>query len=287
MDETVPTIAELALGVEGLALLRTLYGPSAATRAARLTESRTILDEAEEPPYDQAVGVELDVGAGYRDWSRTYDRPLRLFSIEEPPMLRLVDEVPAGDALDVGCGSGRYAVHLHRRGHRVTGVDQSAAMLELARGKLPDVTFREGELGELPVDAGSFDLAVCALCLVHAEDLHRPFAELGRVLRPGGTAVISDVHPMLVALGWQAQFPTDRGRAFMRLHHHLASDYVAAASAAGLSLLSFEEPTLTEATVITPTSELIPDATRLAYLGLPGVVVWAFRRGAGPGADDG
>jgi ubiquinone/menaquinone biosynthesis C-methylase UbiE len=278
MDGSVPTIAELAMAVEGLALLRSLYGPSAEERSARMVEFRLILDQLDQPPYDQQVGRELDVGAGYRHWSRTYDRPLRLFSLEEPPMLRLMEALPAGDALDVGCGSGRWSAHLHRLGHRVSGVDQSEAMLELARAKLPDCTFRQGDLADLPVDGGSADLVVCALCLVHVEDLARPFAEIARVLRPGGRAVISDVHPMLTALGWQAQFPTDDGRAFMRLHQHLVSDYVRAAAAAGLSLATFEEPTLSEAAVITPTSELIPDATRLAYCGLPGVVVWELRR---------
>jgi len=152
-------------------------------------------------------------------------------------------------------------------------------MLDLARAKLPDSTFHQGDLTNLPVASASFDVVVCALSLVHVADLAPAFAEMARVLRPGGRAAISDVHPVLVMLGWQAQFPTDDGPGFMRLHQHLPSDYVAAASAAGLSLTSYVEPRLTDATVITPTSELWPEATRLAYVGLPGVIVWEFRRG--------
>jgi hypothetical protein len=64
----------------------------------------------------------------------------------------------------------------------------------------------------------------------------------------------------------------------VRLHHHLASDHSAAAQAAGLAVVGFEEPRLTEEAVVTPTSELLPDATRRAYLGLPGVLIWEFER---------
>src|SRR5690606_42106714 len=59
----------------------------------------------------------------------------------------------------------------------------------------------------------SVDAAVCGLALVHLPDLRPAFAELARVVRPGGRIVVSGVHPFLVALGWQAQFTAaDGGR---------------------------------------------------------------------------
>jgi hypothetical protein len=101
---------------------------------------------------------------------------------------------------------------------------------------------------------------------------------LGRIVRPGGHVVISDVHPFLVLLGWQAQFPAGPGRGFMRLHAHLPSEYVTAASENGLTVRSCEEPRLTEQSAATPTADVIPDANRGAYVGLPGVIVWDFER---------
>ena len=119
----------------------------------------------------------------------------------------------------------------------MTGVDASADMLAKARAKLPEARFEQGDLTALPLPNGSVDAALCALALVHLPDLAPAFAELARVVRPGGRIVISDVHPFLTALGWQAQFRTaEGGTGFVRLNRHLPSDYVRAATAAGLAV---------------------------------------------------
>ena len=230
MDGSVPTIAELAVAVEGLALLRSLYGPSAEVRSARLVESRQILDQLGEPPYDQEVGRELDVGAGYRHWSRTYDRPLRLFSLEEPPMLRLIEAVPrvtrstwaavraAGRPTSTASGTGCRASTSPRRCWSWRGPSCPTARSARAISPIsPSTTARP--------TSSSAPSAWCTSRTWPGRSPRSPGCS-----DPGGRAVVSDVHPMLVALGWQAQFPTDDGRAFMRLHQHLASDYVRAAA---------------------------------------------------------
>ena len=275
MTDPGPTLEELIVGVEGLALLRTLYADAAGARAERLAETRALL--AGDPP-EGSLGAELDLTDGYARWAATYDRPLRLFGIEEPPLRRLLDPLPAGEVLDAACGTGRWASYLAGRGHTVVGVDRSPAMLDLARAKLPDARFELGDLADLPLPDASVDAAVCALALVHVADPAAAIGELARVVRPGGRLVISDVHPFLVMLGWQAQFPTDHGRAFMRLHQHLPSDYVTAALGAGLAVRHYEEPRLTADAVLTPTAEVVPDANRAAYVGLPGLLVWEFGR---------
>lgn len=272
-----PTLGELMVGVEGLALLRSLYSDEPEARAARLAEARALLDGG--APTD-SVGVELGLTDGYARWAPTYDRPLRLFGIEEPPLRRLLDALPAGEVLDAACGTGRWSAYLTGRGHTVTGVDQSADMVDRARTKLPDARFLLGDLTRLPLPDASVDAAVCALALVHVADLGAAFAEFARVLRPGGRVIISDVHPFLVMLGWQPQFTVDSGRAYMRLHAHKPSDYATAGLRAGLAVRSYEEPGLTAEAAATPTAGLIPDANRAAYVGLPGVLVWEFERGA-------
>jgi ubiquinone/menaquinone biosynthesis C-methylase UbiE len=256
-------------------MLRLLYEDDAPAREARLAELRALLDGG---TAGDGLGAEYDIADGYQRWAETYDRPLRLFWIEEPPMRRRLDALPAGTVLDAACGTGRYAALLAERGHAVVGVDQSPAMLERARAKLPGHRFLEGSLDALPLEDGSVDAAVCALALVHLPELHPVFAELARVVRPGGRILISDVHPFLVLVGWQAQFPAGDGRGFMRLHAHLPSDYVEAATAAGMTVLGCEEPRLTEQSVATPAAEPIPDANRAAYVGLPGVIVWELER---------
>jgi SAM-dependent methyltransferase len=282
VGEQPPTLAELTLGVEGLAMLRLLYTDAADQRAARIADVRDVLARIDhDPALAVSLGSELGIADGYAQWSRTYDRPLRLFAIEGPPVQRLLDGVAPGEVLDAACGSGRHAAYLAARGHTVTGVDQSPDMLALARQKVPGGRFLPGDLSSLPLDDASVDAAVCALALVHVADLGPAIAELARVVRPGGRIVISDVHPVLVMLGWQAQFATTDGRGYMRLQHHLVSDYVEGALAAGLVVAAMEECPLTAEGAVTPTAEVIPDANRQAYVGLPAVLVAAFDRRGG------
>ena len=218
---------------------------------------------------------EYDLREGYDLWSKTYDAPLRLFFIEQPPMRALFDTLSGGTVLDAACGTGRRSVELARRGLQVIGVDRSPAMLAKARAKLPEGEFLEGDLTDLPAEAGSVEAVVCALALVHLPDLGAVMAEFARVLRPGGRVIISDVHPFLILLGWRAQFRTEGGEGgFVRLHSHLLSDYSRAAVAAGLGIRSMEELQLTSDSAITVATERLLDANHAAWVGLPGVVVW-------------
>jgi len=51
-----------------------------------------------------------------------------------------------GSVLDAGCGTGRVAIELARRGHHVVGVDLDPAMLDLARNKAPELAWIQGDL---------------------------------------------------------------------------------------------------------------------------------------------
>ncbi len=273
-----PTLGEYVIGVAGVALLRLAFTSDAEGRAARTAEIRDLLGQLDRGTRLRApIGTEYDLQNGYQQWSATYDQPLRLFPIEEPPMRALIDSIPPGTALDAACGTGRCASVLAERGHSVIGVDQSGAMLDIARRKLPAADFRQGNVTALPLPGSSVDAVVCALALVHVPDVSAALREFARVLRRGGRLVISDVHPFLVSLGWQAEFPAaDTRRGFMRLYCHLPSEYITAANAAGLRLRSLDEPPLTEAAVVTPAADIVPEANRAAFAGLPAVSIWDF-----------
>lgn len=276
------SLGELLLGIEGLALLRLTSADEAAARRARLSEMRSLLERLDDTPELAAplAAPEYDLDEGYALWSETYDQPLRLFPIEQPVMHALLDPLAPSRVLDAACGTGRYSAHLAARGHEVIGVDRSAAMLARARAKLPQSTFREGDLEALPLADASVDAVVCALALVHLPLVSAAVAELARVVRPGGRVIVSDVHPFLVLLGWQAQFQTAGGGAgFMRLHPHLPSEYCAAFTAAGLRLRGCHEPRLTREAAATPAAERLPEANRAAWVGLPGVLIWDLEKG--------
>jgi SAM-dependent methyltransferase len=273
------TLGQMLLGTEGLALLRLAATGDAEARAARVAEIRDLLARYDAELAGPIGTPEYDLGEGYRLWSQTYDAPLRLFPVEEPTVRGLLAELPPGRILDAACGTGRHSVWLAARGYEVVGVDASLDMLAKARAKLPGTRFEPGELTALPLPDASVDAALCALALVHVQDLHPALAELARVVRPGGKIVISDVHPFLVALGWQAQFRTaDGGTGLVRLNRHLPSDYVQAATGAGLMLRGMYEPQLPADSAVTVAQAALPEANAAAWAGLPGVIVCDLTR---------
>jgi SAM-dependent methyltransferase len=281
MATTKPSLGEMLLGIEGLALLRLAYSGDAAARRARVAEiAELVKDLASAADLSAPLpGPEYDLVEGYRLWAETYDQRLRLFPLEEPIMHRLLGALPRSTVLDAACGTGRYAAYLAERGHKVIGVDGSPDMLGRARQKLPDGDFREGDLNDLPAEDGSADAAICTLSLVHLETIDKAVAELARVVRRGGPVIISDVHPFLILIGWQAQFRTaDGDTGFMRIYPHLTADYCGAFAAAGLRVVNCFEPRLTAEAAMTPTRDRLPEATLAAYVGLPGVIIWQLEK---------
>jgi ubiquinone/menaquinone biosynthesis C-methylase UbiE len=102
--------------------------------------------------------------------------------------------------LDLGCGVGGPSLELiqaHSAG-RVLGVDIEGGVVEQARqaaqaaGPADRVTFLQVEPGPLPLEAESFDVVFSKDALVKMTDKRPVYAEVWRVLRPGGTFVASD-----------------------------------------------------------------------------------------------
>lgn len=90
--------------------------------------------------------------------------------------------------LEVGCGTGWFASHVHHElGVAVAAIDQSERMVELARAEGVDAVV--GDVQTLPFASETFDCAVANWMLYHVPDLDRGLAELARVLDPGGRLV--------------------------------------------------------------------------------------------------
>ncbi len=129
-------------------------------------------------------------------------RALRWYAVHRSLALR-----SSGRAVDLGCGSGRLAVELASAALnlRVTGVDLSAEMLEMARRKVADgertmpglfgsrVDFRLGDAARIPFDDAEVDLVVSTLSLHHWSDPVQVLDEVSRVLRPQGSFMILDL----------------------------------------------------------------------------------------------
>jgi SAM-dependent methyltransferase len=91
--------------------------------------------------------------------------------------------------LDVGCGTGAFSELIQRRcaPSRIDAIDPSQAQIEYGQKLLPDVRFQAADSMDLPFGDGEFDVVASALVIHFIPDRARAFAEMRRVLRPGGT----------------------------------------------------------------------------------------------------
>ncbi len=97
---------------------------------------------------------------------------------------------PNSVVLDLASGTGDFSVELAEAGHRPIGIDLSYGMLAAARSDAPRV---QGDLLALPLAETSVDAAVCGFALRNLVSLPPFFAELHRVVRPGGRIALLDV----------------------------------------------------------------------------------------------
>ncbi|KIZ17191.1 class I SAM-dependent methyltransferase [Streptomyces natalensis] len=118
---------------------------------------------------------------------------------DRPAMLRMAGDVSGLRVLDLGCGAGHLAAELVQRGAaQVVGVEGSEALLRVARERLGEGAVLHHHDLEEPLAYladRSFDLAVMALVYHHIDARRELLSEIRRVLRPGGTLLVSTTHP--------------------------------------------------------------------------------------------
>lgn len=95
--------------------------------------------------------------------------------------------------LDLACGTGDLCEMAAARGARVIGVDFARGMLAGAQTRLPYADFVQGDAAALPLPDASETAVVCGFALRNFEALAPVFAELARVLAPGGRIALLDV----------------------------------------------------------------------------------------------
>jgi ubiquinone/menaquinone biosynthesis C-methylase UbiE len=133
--------------------------------------------------------------AGVRE---TYDHIATHFSKTRanpwPETETFLEGRAGGLGLDVGCGNGRNAEVLAGHADRVLALDASRGMLATARERVPGVALCQGDAARLPVASDAVRTALYVATLHHLPDRETrraSLSELGRVLAPGGRALVS------------------------------------------------------------------------------------------------
>ena len=155
--------------------------------------------------FDQRAGVFAPHGAGlYNAVAPAILGPLYRRVAEDvvtEPGLAAMRETSA--VLEIGSGPGELAVEITRRlpGGVVVGIDFAQAMIDRATeraralGLERSVRFELADASAVPHAEASFDVVASTLSMHHWSDPAAVFGEIGRVLRPGGVALIYDLRP--------------------------------------------------------------------------------------------
>ncbi len=139
------------------------------------------------------------------DWGRRY--------VLDAPMLARVRGQGFEDAVDLGCGEGRFCRMLAAEGIRCVGIDPTAELIHAARQRDPQGDYRIEPAEALSLADDSADLVVAYLSLIDIADLPRALAEAHRVLRPGGAFLIANLQSFntaAVPLGWTRELDGQR-----------------------------------------------------------------------------
>jgi ubiquinone/menaquinone biosynthesis C-methylase UbiE len=190
---------------------------------------------------------EVSVQEGYARWAAQYDQEYNaLVVVEEQLTLPLLATISRNQVLDIGTGTGRYAIRLAKQGAQVVALDQSEAMLSVARQAAVEagvqVQFRQHSLGlDLPSEPNRFDLVLATLVFCHVENLAGVAHEAYRVLCPGGHIVVTDFHPAVIAAGWRTQFTNTDGTYLIPTVEHTRDHYLTALCDAGFRIQTVQE----------------------------------------------
>ena len=113
--------------------------------------------------------------------------------------LGVLGDVHGLDVLELGCGDGRWSIHLANGGARVVALDQSRGQLRHARALLDTTNARVplvcASVEAVPLAGGAFDLVMCDHGAMSFCDPDRTVPEVARLLRPGGRLVFSHTTP--------------------------------------------------------------------------------------------
>lgn len=138
-----------------------------------------------------------EIGGRFDEWASPYDAAQRLAMIR-----RLLPQQAIGmDCLEVGCGRGAISAGIVRLVRRLTVADVSA---RLARevGERLHIPWREFDACSIPLLDASFDLVISSECIEHTPDPRRALVQMARLVKPGGTLIVTSPNKLWFPVLW-------------------------------------------------------------------------------------
>jgi SAM-dependent methyltransferase len=197
--------------------------------------------------YDRRHYPTVDVREGYRLWSASYDRVMT-GDLDVSLLERLATvSWDVERAVDLACGTGRTGAWLAAKGaRRIDGVDLSPEMLAGARERGVYTELHCGDMRRTPLPDRVADLVVSVLAIEHLPELAPFYAEVARICRGGGSAVVIGFHPHFLLNGIPTHFAGEDGPVAIENTIHLLSDHMRAAVAHGFALRELDERVVDE-----------------------------------------
>lgn len=141
------------------------------------------------------------------------------FRIRRDLVLDLLGKGP-GRVLDVGCGPGVMSGALRARGWKFWGIDPAPAMIaSCVTGS--DIHLAVGAVESLPLSAEQFDAVICMGVIERIDDDGQALREMVRVLRPGGSLIVSAPHRLSPSLVWRDMVVYPLLAVLRPIHHRL------------------------------------------------------------------
>ncbi|NIF20763.1 malonyl-ACP O-methyltransferase BioC [Candidatus Pantoea multigeneris] len=173
-----------------------------------------------QPVNKQAVAKAFGRAASH------YDQHAELQRLSGEALLALAPTAPGRDVLDIGCGTGLYSRYWRARGHHVTALDLSSAMLDQTRAADSADEYVQADLDALPLPAQSMDLVWSNLAVQWSSDLGTALQQQCRLLRSGGSVMFStllEASLQEVNQAWQVLDRLPHTNRFLSQHQVIAA----------------------------------------------------------------
>ena len=182
---------------------------------------------------------------GYERWASSYSlesNPIKKLSNEA--IQKFLPDLRGKSVLDAGCGTGYFCQIAHAAGaSSIAGWDIPPLMLEQAKIQCPSANFLCADISREEIPKDNFDVIILALVLGHIENIGPVLANLSSALRPGGTLILSDFHPVLTLGNAKRTFKDQSGNLFEIQHHlHLVQEIIENLHQHQVMMVMLEEP---------------------------------------------